>query len=208
MVNIPKREHLFETPLGTIRCGFKGNAHFVETKTYPNGQSVLWLTAGHQIEMVVFKLRPPHFVMGDCGWIFRIEKRNDTEEALETYCILDNPKEDVEFSVATGEHLDAIEGFNADWTVHIGSEDGEMLHWRAQDNDWFPSRLKNKLDIGQSITELHSNGLRTTLPSLYFKEKLHLQYLVAYDAQKEGCVNSWLAVDDCKRHLEKWIGIE
>lgn len=105
------------------------------------------------------------------------------------------------------EYLDAIQGFNAHWTLHIGTEDGERLQRRAQNDDWFPSRLKNSVDLSQPITELKLNEVRTLIPTLQFNEKIQLQYLVAYDTQKEGCVDSWLAVEQSKQDLENWIGI-
>lgn len=101
----------------------------------------------------------------------------------------------------------ATQADNNDWTLHIGTEDGEILNSRAENDDWFPSRLKNKVDFYQSISEMKQNGFVTKIPDLNKGEKIHIQYLTAYDKKDEQKVNTWLAVDEFKRKLENWIGI-
>jgi hypothetical protein len=126
---------------------------------------------------------------------------------LEAYCMLSSHLGSTEFDSATGEHLDVIQADNSEWTLHIGTEDGEVLNARAENDDWFPSRLKNDVDFCQSITEMKQNGLITKIPHLNKGEKLHIQYLIAYDKKDESKVNTWLAVDESKRNLENWIGL-
>ena len=70
--------------------------------------------------------------------------------------MLKDTVENVDFDVATGEHLDAIEASNNDWILHIGTEDGEVLNFRAGENDWFPNRLQNKVDFYQDCLMLIS----------------------------------------------------
>lgn len=210
MTNI---ERQFETPLGVVRCGLNC-AHYdtsVETKEYKNGHSEIYKTAGHKVEIISFKIRVPLYngdnLTDSLGWIFRIEKNSDTHESLETYCLLDKKTDDIEFDIATGEHLDAIEAYNQDWTLHIGTEDGEVLYSRAENDDWFPTRLKNKVESYQSITVMKRNGFTTRIPDLAKDEKVHIQYLIAYDKRDMEKVNTWLAVDEFKEKLEYWIGI-
>ena len=206
-----KRE--FKTPLGVVYCGLisKGSDSFIETKKYENGSSEIFKTYGHKIEIISFKIRVPLFI-GDIltdsfGWIFRIEKTADVDEKVETYCLLEKINNEVNYDTASGEHLDAIKADNDDWTLHIGTEDGEILNSRAINDDWFPPRLKDKVDFYQSITEMKQNGFVTNIPELKKGEKIHIQYLTAFDKTDAQKVNTWLAVDAFKRKLENWIGI-
>jgi len=206
-----KRE--FKTPLGVVRCGIIciGQDNPIETKIYENGSSEIFKTVGHNIEIVSFKIRVPLYsgdnLTDSFGWIFRIEKTADIDEKIETYCLLDSINDKITFDTASGEHLDAIQADNNEWTLHIGTEDGEILNSRAENDDWFPPRLKNKVDFYQSITEMKQNGFVTKIPDLNKEEKIHIQYLTAYDKKEEHKINTWLAVDEFKRKLENWIGI-
>lgn len=206
-----KRE--FKTPLGIVYCGLICNGQDIafETKKYENGSSEIFKTVGHKIEIVSFKIRVPLYngdnLTDSFGRIFRIEKTTDIDEKLETYCLLDKINDETIFDTATGEHLDAIQADSNEWTLHIGTEDGEILNSRAGNDDWFPSRLKNEVDFYQSITEMRENGFVTKIPNLKKGEKIHIQYLAAYDKKDEQKVNTWLAVDEFKRKLENWIGI-
>ena len=206
-------EREFKTPLGVVRCGFicKRQDSAIETKKYENGSSEIFKTDGHKIEIVSFKIRVPLYngdnLTDSFGWIFRIEKTADIDEKIETYCLLDKISNEIILGPNTGENLDAIEAYNEEWTLHIGTEDGEILNSRAENDDWFPPRLKNKVDFYQSITEMKQNGFVTKIPDLNKEEKIHIQYLTAYDKKDEQKVNTWLAVDEFKRKLENWIGI-
>ncbi|PUB32740.1 hypothetical protein C8J95_104141 [Elizabethkingia sp. YR214] len=59
----------------------------------------------------------------------------------------------------------------------------------------------------QSMTEMKQNGFVTKIPELNKGEKLHIQYLTAYDKRDKEKVNTWLGVDESKRNLENLIGI-
>ena len=154
-------------------------------------QKFLKRTDKHKIEIVSFETRVPLYngenLTDSFGWIFRIEKTTDIDEKLETYCLLDKINDEITFDTATGEHLDAIQADSNEWTLHIGTEDGEILNSRAENDDWFPpERLKNKVDFYQSITEMKQNGFVTKIPDLNKGEKIHIQYLTAYDKKDEA----------------------
>jgi hypothetical protein len=205
-------ERKFETPLGLVRCGLIGSGiDRSAEKKYENGNSEIYKTDGHKIEIVSFKIRVPLYngdrLTDSSGWIFRIERTADSDEKIETYCLLDTINKEVAFDTATGEYLDAIQADNNAWTLHIGTEDGEILNSRAENDDWFPPRLKSKVDIDRSITEMKQSGFVTKIPDLNKGEKIHIQYLTAYDKKDEQKANTWLAVDQFKRKLENWIGI-
>ena len=204
----------FETPLGNVICGLVSNCtslHLVGHNTYENGKSEIFETVGHRIEIIEFKIRQPLYngetVADSFGWVWKIKKRNGDSESLEIFCLFEKPIEKVEFDTACGESLDAIEVYNENWSLHIGTEDGEVLNYRARNDDEFPARFENKVDFYNSITKMQENGLRTSIPNLSKDENLHLQYLTSYDKRNIESVNTWLAVDQDKRKLENWIGI-
>lgn len=203
----------FKTPLGLVRCGLIciGTVSIIETKKYENGSSEIFKTDGHKIEIVSFKIKEPLYngdtLTDSFGWIFRIEKTADIDEKVETYCLLDKINDEIVFDIVTGEHLDAIQAESNEWTLNIGTEDSEILKSRAENDDWFPPRLKSKVDSYQSITEMKQNGFITIIPFLNKGEKIHIQYLTAYDKRDDQTVNTWLAVDLFKGNLENWIGL-
>ena len=205
----------FKTPLGIIHCGCKyiyNQQSSIKKKKYENGSSEILKTAGHLIEIVSFKIKAPLYngetLSNSFGWIFRIEKFANIDENIETYCLLNKISEVITFDSTPGEHLDAIQAYNHEWTLHIGTEDGEILNLRAQNNDWFPLRLQNKEDFYHSITEIKQNGFVTKIPKLNKDEKIHIQYLAAYDNKSNQKIHTWLAVDMSKKNLEEWICIE
>ena len=208
--NIEKK---FKTPLGIIRVGIisAGIKNALEVKKYDNGNSEIINTNGHKIELVSFKVRIPLYngdsLTDSSGWIFRIEKITEANDETEIYCLLDKISDEVSFDSASGESLDAVQAESNEWILHIGTEDGETLNSRAENDDWFPPGLKNSVGLHQSITEMKQNGFITKIPNLNKGEKLHIQYVTAYDRNDKQKVNTWLAVDESKRNLENWIGI-
>ena len=204
----------FKTPIGQVACELTGDFSDIEkigTKDYENGKSASYKTKGHTIELIEFKIKQPLYngenVKDSNGWIWRIEKTNESKEKLKLSCVLTDYPDKVDFDTATGEHLDAIEASNDEWTLHIGTEDGEILNSRAKSNDWFPERLESKIDFYQSITKMLKEGFETEIPELRVGEQIHIQYLLAYDKKNAESVNTWLAVDEFKRKLENWIGV-
>jgi hypothetical protein len=189
----------------------KSKLQFVGKKAYENGQSELFEAEAHQVELIEFKSWPLYngeAVAASYGWIWKIQKLNNGVESLETFCFFENQNGMVDFDTACGESLDAIEVSNETWILHIGTEDGEALNARAAKEDEFPARLENRTNFYQSITQLQKNGLITAIPELHKGERLHLQYLAAFDRKIEGKVNTWLAVEQDKRKLENWIGVD
>jgi len=210
------KNRIFETPLGQVVCGIDSTSsiiEFITTNNYENGQSETFRIGGYKIELIEFKIRQPLYngenVTDSKGWIWRIEKVENSVVKLEIKCELTNPIYEVEFDSASGEHLDAIVARNKHWSLHIGTEDGEIMNSRAETNDWFPKRHKNKVNFYQSITEMNKNGFVTKIPDLRIGEKLHIQFICAFDKiiEETNHGSTCLAVDEFKRKLENWIGI-
>ena len=207
----------YKTPLGIVNCSLTSNKtsiDLIDKKNYEKGQSEIYKSSDFQIEIVQFKIRLPLYNGGSLtdsnGWIWRIIRKDDNSEEIQVDCKLIDPIDNIDYDVATGEHLDAIEASNNDWILHIGTEDGEMMNSRAGNNNWFPPRLQNKKDFYLSFTEMKKNGFITKIPDLKIDERLHLQYICAYDNRSNDPenVNTWLAVDEFKNKLENWIGID
>lgn len=209
-----KIDNTFETPLGEVVCELTTDSSDVENiggKEYENGKSVSYKIGGHNVELIEFKIKQPLYngetVKDSKGWIWRIEKIHEKNDNLKLRCTLTNYPNNVDFDSATGEHLDAIEASDNEWKLHIGTEDGEVLNSRAESNDWFPERLKNKVGFCRSITNMLEEGFETKIPELRIGEQIHIQYLSAYAPKNTESNSTWLAVDEFKRKLENWIGI-
>lgn len=204
----------FKTPIGIVACGLTSDVSNIEEITtieYKNGNSTIYQIDSCKIELIEFKVRQPLYngetTTDSSGWIWRIETSKDMQQNIQLHCALIEYQNTVEFEIATGEHLDAIEASDDKWILHIGTEDGEILNSRAELNDWFPRRLSEKFNAYQSITKILKNGFQTNIPKLQIGENIQIQYLTAYDQKNEESVNTWLAVDEFKNKLENWIGL-
>jgi hypothetical protein len=132
-------EEIFPTPIGVVSCGLSSSARKIEVignKAYDNGKSIEYNTLSHNIELVRFKQRLPLYngeTVTDCqGWVWRISKENTDNESIELYCVLkDNPPGVRLGGSDPGEHLDSIVADSNYWTLHIGTEDGEIMQTRA-----------------------------------------------------------------------------
>lgn len=205
----------FNTPLGIISCDLNSNRNYIElldSGTYENGTFERFKTSAYDIELIEFKVKQPFHngetIKDSKCWIWKIEKVREKSENLELKVTITDFPENSEFDFASGENLDAFVIENAEWKLHIGTEDGFILNRRAENDDWFPKRLTNKKKDWQEITELKESSIQTKVPELKIGEKIHLQYLTAFDKQNTETINTWVAVDENKSELEKWIGIE
>ena len=158
---------IFKTPIGKVVCGLDSNSLNIKSeksKIYEHGKSKVFESNDYVIELVEFKIRQPLYngetIFDTNGWIWRIEKTNGSSCELKLFCELIDFENNLEFDTATGENLDSIEAYNKDWKLHIGTEDGEIMNTRAKLDDWFPNRLKKKVNIYRSITKMNINGFR------------------------------------------------
>lgn len=195
------------TPLGVINFEITSDKNVVqleERTEYKNGKSQKIKTLSYKIEIIEFKVEVSLYngnkiIDSNCV-IFKIEKQLEISENITLHGVLKN-NEDVEFSIDTGENLEAICAENEKYILHIGTEDDDTLNNRKLKENWFPKRLTS------SITEYRNNGFITKIPDLNKGEKIYIHYLTAYNTKFEDNVSTWLAVDNSKENLEKWIGI-
>ncbi len=207
-------EQSFPTPIAMVVCGLSSDQDILKITDriqHDNGESVVFQTSSHTIELITFKQRMPLYngrSVEDCkGWIWRITKDNADDETLELHCSLTDCVEGLTSGSDPGEHLDSIIADNKEWMLHIGTEDGEVMHFRALNDDWMPLRFKDRLGFSESFTHLQLNGMVTPVPELTAGERIHFHYLTAFDKYNEIVLNTWFAVDAFKRQLENWVGV-
>jgi len=161
------------------------------------------------------------------GWIIRLIKTSNDKSDLKFQCVLSPKSKNVTSEPDTGESLLAVWIENETDVVSIGAEDGEMMRYRAEKNDWMPNRFKKELGYvhsgyffnkrieEKSFTELSDFGLKTEIPKLKNGEKFYFHYLVATNKLKkskdypdEYDISSNFAVDYPKWTLIKKLNIE
>ena len=204
----------FKTPIGLIFLNLFSNytdIKLTSSGNYENGNFNRYISLSHRVEIIESTIRSTTYygekIIDSKCWLVRIEKIKNHKEFININVGINNVTNDVKFGIEAGEHLDAFEASNDKWKLHVGTEDGEMLNRRAETNNWFPTRLTNRQNYYQEITKLYKSSIKTDVPHLEVGEKLSLQYLIAVDKQCDN-VYTWLAVDDFKDDLEKWIGIK
>ncbi|MDX2360973.1 MAG: hypothetical protein QNK23_09215 [Crocinitomicaceae bacterium] len=183
----------------------------LESTSYSNSSAELFTTDSHKIELFQFTLPNDQHLTNSCDWLIRIRKITSIPEVLRIEVQLTESDEKLEFDYASGEHLDAISATSQRYLLHIGTEDGEILNSRAENNDWFPEGLKNVVNFERSITTYRKDltGLESQIPIMKEGDKLSLHYLVAIEQKSEdqNRIDSWLAVDMFKRNIENYLGI-
>ena len=197
----------FETKLGTIQTWVESEKNIEQ---YQQDKFKV-ATIGHEICLVPFDLKQIWFpetmeYESAKGWRWFIEKTNNEKEKLTIFCKLINPSTDTEFDSSSGEHLDAIEIENRTYHLHIGTEDGERLKYRAEQNEWMPKRFKGDIGFHKSFTEYVDFGFKTIIPTMDNGEKIYFHFIVAtnsIEASKdypyERNISTWFAVDKSKR---------
>jgi hypothetical protein len=200
----------FETQLGSVEFSVMGTADLDCVQT----ESSNLKTLAHFIEIIAFDdikewVKETNPIENSKGWIVRISKINDEKESLSLQCRLNPKGEHVTAEVDSGEGLDALWIEDQEEVVSIGTEDGEMMKFRAEKEDWMPSRFKEKLGYQSasefSFTTYVDFGLKTNVPELNKGEKIYFHYLIATNKKSlnKDDISTNLAVD-----FPKWKLIE
>jgi len=180
-------------------------------------KSTIIETIGHLIEVIAFDdikkwTEDTNPIETTHGWIVRVIKKNNLKEEISIKCTLTPKDKTITSSIDTGEYLDSLWIENEANVVSIGTEDGEMMKYRSEKEDWMPIRFKEKLGYQSnsefSFTSYINFGLETNLPELYKDEKIYFHYLVATNKRKkshynpdEDDISTYLAVDFTKKAL-------
>ena len=184
----------FETPLGIIQLHISFVGQFI-AKTTENVSYKYIDSPTLTIEIISFSdvstwtLESNFPVEKTKGWIIRITKKTNDIENIKIKCELTNYQADVSFSVDSGENLDAIWIENKTHFLSIGTEDGEMLNYRATKNDYMPTRFVSELGYQSeqfSFTNYLKTGFETFVPELFEKEKIYFHYLAATNPRKKS----------------------
>ncbi|MFD2561168.1 hypothetical protein [Aquimarina rubra] len=215
----------FKTQLGDIYV----NLHSTKGGEITNSESgYIFKSDSFKIEIIEFteiknwlKEVSEIEIQSSIGWIFRITKLNENSETLNFDCSLVRTSTEITSEPDTGENLQAIWIKDKKNVVSIGTEDGEMMKYRAEKNDWMPNRFQSELGIiktgffnqkykEKSFTKQLPFGFETKIPKLKKGEKLYFHYLVAanelkksIDYPNEDDISTNFAVD-----YPKWTLIE
>lgn len=198
----------FETNLGEIELSIKSEY----ATQYSVKDNLKIETENHKIKVLVIDLNDLEFpeqmkIEHSRGWRIYIEKKSKKSEKLSITCKLINRNPENNWGYDSGENLDAVEIENKKELLHIGTEDGEVMKWRAENNDWFPSRLKNEISLEKPITNYIDFGFESIIPNLEINEKLYLHFLIATRKKKEKNdnenISTWIAVDNSKKQLDE-----
>ncbi len=190
----------------------------MEVENNPNQQlqdKFTVTTLGHNIRLMPFDLKQiwsPETMEYESAHVWRwfIDKTNNENEKLTIFCKLINPSADIEYGGNPGEHLDAIEIENKTYHLHIGTEDGEIMQYRAEANDLMPERFKEEIGLYKSFTEYTDYGFKTIVPKLDKGEKIYFHFIIATnpikaskDYPNERDASTWFAVDQSKKWLDE-----
>ncbi len=199
---------IFETNLGEIELSIKSEYAI----QYSDEGNLKVETENHKIEVLIIDLKELEFtehmkIENSKGWRIYIEKKSDKSEKLYVTCkLLDRTSENT-WCYNSGENLDAVEIENRKELLHIGTEDGERMKWRADNNDWFPIRLKNEISLEKPLSKYIDFGFESIIPNLEINEKLYLHFLVATGKKTEKNdnqnISTWIAVDKSKKELDE-----
>ena len=180
-------------------------------------KSIIIAKLEHIIEVISFNdikswMKDTNPVEDAKGWIVRLQKINDINEEIFIQCSLIPNKNNITSCINTGENLDSLWIENETDVVSIGTEDGEMMKFRSEKEDWMPFRFKEELGYQNnsefSFTNYLDFGLETCLPKLNKGEKIYFHYLIATNKRKkseynpnEDDISTYLAVDFLKLTL-------
>jgi hypothetical protein len=215
----------FETKLGTIKTWIESSINNLTVAKDGN----LLTTKNYRIRLESVALPNetqynsyslPKKIESLIAWPWFIEKIGNVDEQLAIFCQLVNAQSDTSWDYSSGECLDAIEIENQTYNLHIGTEDAEVLQYRAYQNDWMPKRFQNLLGWHEnekyyseySFIEYIDFGFKINIPNLLKNEKIYFHFLVATNPIKqsqeyprERDVSTWLAVDCSKRYLDEYL---
>lgn len=215
----------FLTKLGTVDLELQITSIKEDVSISTSENTKLINTSSHSIEVIAFE-NITEWVNGHLfpiesskGWVIRIRKITSDQEQLTLCCKLLKVSDKIKAIVDSGEHLDAVWIESDQEVVSIGTEDGEMLKYRAERNDWMPTRFQKELGY-QSISEFSfttylETGFETQVPALNIGEKLYFHYLVATNARKRSKdypdhddISTTFAVDFPKWTIVKRLNLE
>lgn len=203
---------LYPSQLGQLELLMHSTNQLLQTEV-ENG---VYIMAGHRVQL---KKVIPDFAWLPLGmriesavaWLFYISKRNTVVEQLSFSIALEAINTTVQCGPTTGQHLIAVELENGLRQMHIGTEDEEVMAYRASTGDAMPKRFGPPLSkYEMEITAITSRGMSTQIPELEEGEKFYFHYIVAENPCRQSVdypgeldASTWFAVDQSKKQLEQ-----
>jgi len=192
----------FRTPIGTLAFSAKLNRRYllgIPTQRYllRSGAEVsIWERKMAHVEILetdVVPNIPKHMHVDHCRailWRLKSLQDNMFVHFEARWIIYPNG---IQGYPSTGEHLEAQEWSDDHFNLMIGTEDNELLDYRAYKSYWMPERFQ---DLDWMYTEdiYLSDGLRLTFPALNEGEVLQTQFIVAYVGKGDD-ISPWYTVD-------------
>jgi hypothetical protein len=205
----------FETPFGVV-CTWLENSR---GNSYISTDQVFNQYKAHKVTLMSAEFRnewlPEGFsIESSIIWRWYIEKANELEENLTICCKLIDQKQNVYCGGSSGQYVQAFELQNDTHHAYIGTEDGELMQYRAEQNDWMPNRFKDVLSEEFSFIEDLDCGFKVNVPKLLMGEKIYFHFLVAVDKIRphktipnEVDESTWLAVTFQKSILDDYLNV-
>lgn len=191
------------TPVGVLRTGVTAGA--LQTGAATPQRSgftavgdtlVRWVQPDVTAELLIRRLQPavpPGMRVDGCyGAIWRLRAARDLV-SIRVECAF-IPSGHADGGPTSGEGLDAQTWRVGTHQVSIGTEDGESLARRAEQQAHMPARLRE--DFGLSSVVLTDRGLLVPVPSLRSGELVQLHFVLAWvHSDDDGQSPTWFAVD-------------
>ena len=203
---------VLSTPLGPVSCNLRSSLPLV-----PGTDDLSRVSGGLLIRLESFDLPTnwnqgfypdPLQIDGGRCWRWFFECVSENIARVDLHCGLDDISAAF-WDAATGENLAAVEYKLSGSTLHIGTEDDQLLYGRTTyPEGGFPMRFKDELGLpspfSQQLIELDRSGVNIHIPQLLIGEILYFHLLAAHVVdEQEG--DSWLAVDRSKKDLDGWL---
>ena len=206
----------YTTSLGLVLLKIESNTDCECIITQQNSLVTI-KTLSHKIEVFTFgdikewlKDTDYYEVEQSKGWLIKTTKISRTKEQLIFSCELDVVDSSITISPNSGEYLDSVWIENQTDVLSIGTEDNEMLKYRASKNDLMPQRLGKEPKQDFLFTKYTDRGFCTDVPELEKGEQIYFHYLIAANPRKkskdypdEDDISTWFAVD-----FPKWTLVE
>ncbi|KNY25922.1 hypothetical protein [Pseudobacteroides cellulosolvens] len=196
------------TPLGkvcfSLKLGKTDLADFTSAFTNKKGDYVFgWYSDSFDVELLIcspkLHLADNMHVEGCRAAIYRI-LLHDKELACEFSANWCSDYLWTDGGPDSGEHLEAQTCENDYYVVSIGTQDGEMLHSRAMNNEMMPAILNSSVDP-LALVECSSTGLLVPIERVFLNQVCQVHFVVAWTPKKPDDVSTWYAVDMSHREF-------
>jgi hypothetical protein len=181
----------FETELGDVILLVEANCFFgLERHESRNDCQKFQIKLGMLSFLDIYEFLPSFSMSGKQnsvakakGWAFLIRNGDGSDLQIKITCKLENRKSEIDWGLDTGENLDALLIEKGNNVLSIGTEGAEMLRYRAEVNNWMPTRLVEEWGRGSKewgqIVGYEDFGLMIKVPSIRMGERMYFHIICA-----------------------------